>query len=142
MMYVSTRGQATALGLAAAIAAGLAPDGGVYVPQSLPRFVPEDFAGLDSILDISARLLAPFFAGDALADALPAICTEAFTFPAPLHGLATRDDHVLELFHGPTAAFKDFGARFLAACMQRLRRADHKPLTIIVATSGDTGAAV
>ena len=142
MKYISTRGQAPALGLSAAIAAGLAPDGGLYVPQTLPRFTPEDFAGRESIADIAAHLLAPFFAGDALAAELPAICAEAFTFPAPLHPLATPHDHVLELFHGPTAAFKDFGARFLAACMRRLRRDDARPLTILVATSGDTGAAV
>lgn len=142
MKYISTRGQAPALGLSAAIAAGLAPDGGLYVPQTLPRFAPEDFAGRESIADIAAHLLAPFFAGDALGADLPAICAEAFTFPAPLHALATPHDHVLELFHGPTAAFKDFGARFLAACMRRLRRDDARPLTILVATSGDTGAAV
>ncbi|TLY53579.1 MAG: threonine synthase [Gammaproteobacteria bacterium] len=142
MKYVSTRGQAPALGLSAAIATGLAPDGGLYTPQSLPRFMPEDFAGRESIADIAAHLLKPFFTGDALAAELPAICAEAFTFPAPLHALSTPDDQVLELFHGPTAAFKDFGARFLAACMRRLRHDEAKPLTIIVATSGDTGAAV
>jgi len=143
MKYVSTRGKSPALGLSAAIAAGLAPDGGLYVPQTLPRFKPEDFAGRDSIADIAAHLLAPFFAGDALAKELPAICAEAFTFPAPLRALATPHDHVLELFHGPTAAFKDFGARFLAACMRRLRGDETQPpTTILVATSGDTGAAV
>jgi threonine synthase len=87
-------------------------------------------------------LLAPFFADDALAPHLPAICAEAFNFAAPLQALATPDDFVLELFHGPTAAFKDFGARFLAACMRRLPRTTQQPLTILVATSGDTGAAV
>jgi threonine synthase len=80
---------------------------------------------------------------------LPAITADAFNFPAPLVPL-DRDGHlsVLELFHGPTAAFKDFGARFLAACMARLRKPDQRPLqgahplTILVATSGDTGGAV
>ena len=142
MKYVSTRGKAPALGLSAGIAAGLAPDGGLYVPQSLPRFDVEDFDGLETIPDIAARLLAPFCTDDALAHELRAICDEAFTFAAPMHPLATRGDHVLELFHGPTAAFKDFGARFLAACMRRLRKDAAAPLTIIVATSGDTGAAV
>jgi len=141
-MYLSTRGKSPALGLSDAIAAGLAPDGGLYVPQSLPRFAPEDFDGRDALPEIASRLLSPFFAGDALAAELPAICAEAFIFPAALRPLATPHDHVLELFHGPTAAFKDFGARFLAACMRRLRRDEDKPLTIIVATSGDTGAAV
>ncbi len=142
MKYLSTRGNSPALGLSAALAAGLAPDGGLYVPQSLPKFSPNDFDGCDDLPGIATRLLAPFFADDALAAELPKICRQAFTFTAPLHALATPHDHVLELFHGPTAAFKDFGARFLAACMQRLPRVSDKPLTIVVATSGDTGAAV
>ena len=142
MKYVSTRGSTPALGLSAALAAGLAADGGLYVPQSLPKFQAADFAGCDDLPAVAARLLAPFFAGDALEPELPAICKQAFTFDAPLLPLATPHDYVLELFHGPTAAFKDFGARFLAACMQRLPRDQGKPLTIVVATSGDTGAAV
>ncbi len=143
MKYASTRGKSPALGLSAAVATGLAPDGGLYVPQTLPRLAPEDFDARESLVDVAAHLLAPFFVGDALAAELPAICAEAFTFPAPLHPLATPRDHVLELFHGPTAAFKDFGARFLAACMRRLRHDDAQPpTTILVATSGDTGAAV
>jgi threonine synthase len=142
MNYISTRGATPAVGLSAALAAGLASDGGLYVPQSLPQFQPADFDGCDDLTGIAARLLAPFFADDALADELPAVCRQAFTFAAPLRSLATPGDSVLELFHGPTAAFKDFGARFLAACMQRLPRDTAKPLTIVVATSGDTGAAV
>ncbi|HEY8009534.1 MAG TPA: threonine synthase [Rudaea sp.] len=142
MKYTSTRGRASALGLSAAIAAGLAPDGGLYVPQSLPKFTPQDFGDCADLPAIAARLLEPFFANDVLANELPTICREAFTFPSPLNALKTAGDHVLELFHGPTAAFKDFGARFLAACMRRLRAQETKPLTIIVATSGDTGAAV
>jgi len=142
MNYVSTRGSTPAASLSDAIAAGLAPDGGLYVPQSLSRLVPEDFAGLESLSEIATRLLTPFFAGDALESELLSICAEAFTFPAPLRSLATPNDFVLELFHGPTAAFKDFGARFLAACMRRIPRLGEQPLTILVATSGDTGAAV
>jgi threonine synthase len=88
-------------------------------------------------------MLRPFFAGDPLADELPAICAEAFTFAAPLRPFPAHPQApMLELFHGPTSAFKDFGARFLAACLRRMPRADSRPLTILVATSGDTGAAV
>jgi threonine synthase len=89
-------------------------------------------------------LLAPFFAGDPLASELGAICREAFNFPAPLVNLdlAPAPASVLELFHGPTCAFKDFGARFLAATMSRIPRSDPRKLTILVATSGDTGGAV
>ena len=142
MKYISTRGNSPALGLSAALAAGLAPDGGLYVPQSLPKLAPSDFDGCNDLPAVATRLLAPFFADDMLAAELNSICRQAFTFDASLHPLATPGDHVLELFHGPTAAFKDFGARFLAACMQRLSRDSDKPLTIVVATSGDTGAAV
>ncbi|WP_449422137.1 threonine synthase [Rhodanobacter lindaniclasticus] len=140
---VSTRGDSPAVPISAAIAAGLAPDGGLYVPQHLPTLDPSVFDLHGSLADTAITLLAPFFAGDALADALPAICAEAFTFDAPLRALPAHPHSLmLELFHGPTSAFKDFGARFLAACLRRLSRADARALTILVATSGDTGAAV
>ncbi|WP_447939254.1 threonine synthase [Pseudoxanthomonas mexicana] len=140
MNFISTRHAAPAATLSQAIAAGLAPDGGLYVPDALPPS--RDLAPGRDIADTAATLLAPFFAGDALEGELGSICREAFDFPAPLRALGTPADHVLELFHGPTAAFKDFGARFLAASMARVRRSEAKPLTILVATSGDTGAAV
>lgn len=140
MNFVSTRNNATAVGLSQAIAAGLAPDGGLYVPEQMPAA--RRLRAGNSLADTAAELLQPFFAGDALESELAAICREAFDFPAPLLPLATAGDHVLELFHGPTAAFKDFGARFLAASLSRIRRGNETPLTIVVATSGDTGAAV
>lgn len=141
--YQSTRGACPAVAISQAIAAGLAPDGGLYVPTTLPTVDLADFDPHGSLADTAHTLLAPFFAGDALAAALPAICAEAFTFEAPLRPLpAHPGSSMLELFHGPTAAFKDFGARFLAACLAHLPRADARPLTILVATSGDTGAAV
>ena len=142
MKYISTRNSAPAATLSEALAAGLAPDGGLYVPQSVPQCALTEFAGLDTLPAIATKLLTAFFSGDPLAPELDVICREAFTFAAPLRPLAAPDDYLLELFHGPTAAFKDFGARFLAACMQRLPRTDARPLTILVATSGDTGAAV
>ena len=140
MRFISTRNRAPAATLSQAIAAGLAPDGGLYVPEKLPD--PRPLAPGGDLPDTATRLIAPFFAGDGLEQELPAICREAFDFPAPLLSLATPGDHVLELFHGPTAAFKDFGARFLAACLSRLHLQQDRPLTILVATSGDTGAAV
>ncbi|HEX8146777.1 MAG TPA: threonine synthase [Pyrinomonadaceae bacterium] len=137
MRFRSTRRTAPALGLSEAMLAGLAPDGGLYVPESFPRFGVEDFDGLDAWGDIAGRLLAPFFDADALAPHLSEICREAFNFPVRLRDL-DAETSVLELFHGPTGAFKDVGARFLAACVSRLpgRR------TVLVATSGDTGGAV
>ncbi|RCS29832.1 threonine synthase [Rhodanobacter denitrificans] len=143
MRYHSTRGTAPAVPISQSIAAGLAPDGGLYVPESLPRLDPAAFDPHGTLADTAATLLAPFFAGDALADELPAICAEALTFDTPLRALpAHPHTAMLELFHGPTSAFKDVGARFLAACLRRLPRRDARPLTILVATSGDTGAAV
>ena len=141
MRYVSSRGGGEATTLSAALERGLAPDGGLYVPERFPEI---DLAGLERERGpsrIAARLLAPFFAGDALAPALEEICEDAFDFPAPLRDIG-RDTAVLELFHGPTAAFKDFGARFLAATLSRLKPSAAGPMTVLVATSGDTGGAV
>ena len=142
MRFVSTRGPETAASLSRSIEEGLAPDGGLYVPERLPSVAPDDFAGAEDLPSIGVGLLRPFAAGDPLDSSLEEICREAFTFPAPLVALgrAPGRARVLELFHGPTSAFKDFGARFLAACLARLR-GDRK-VTILVATSGDTGAAV
>ena len=141
MKAYSTRGQAPAVSLSDAIAAGLAPNGGLYLPETWPQFSNEDFNGADSLSAVAQRFLAPFFAGDALESALPAICADAFAIAPPLVPFGKPGDYLLELFHGPTAAFKDYGAAFLAGCLSALPRGD-KPLTIVVATSGDTGAAV
>jgi len=141
--YSSSRGEVAPATFSEALLQGLAGDGGLYVPSRWPRFTPEDFAGADSLALVGARLIAGFIEGDALVPELPEIVTEAFKFPAPR--VALSDDErlwVLELFHGPTAAFKDFGARFLAAAFSRLRGSAGRPLTILVATSGDTGGAV
>ena len=140
MRYVSTRGGAPAVSLSTAIAAGLAPDGGLYVPERLPA--PRPWIPTPSLAETAAQVMAPFFDGDALAPALEQICVEALDFPAPLRALGRRGDHVLELFHGPTAAFKDVGARFLAATLARIQKQAAPETTILVATSGDTGAAV
>jgi len=144
MQFTSTRGLGEALGFGAALQRGLAPDGGLYIPTTWPSLSEPDF-GVDlSLATVGERLIAPFVAGDStLAPQLAAIVKEAFDFPAPLVPLGDDERYaVLELFHGPTAAFKDFGARFLAACFQRLRRPDALPVNILVATSGDTGGAV
>lgn len=142
--YVSTRNPEHRVLLGQALAQGIAPDGGLYVPEQFPHFVARQFDGATSLPDIAQRLLAPFAEGDPLAAELADICNEAFNFPAPLVTLegAPAPASVLELFHGPTSAFKDFGARFLAACLERLRRNAQRKLTILVATSGDTGGAV
>jgi len=147
MQFISTRG-GEPVALEDAIMAGTAPDGGLFVPTTLPTFEPGELPANAPINEFAARQLQPFFAGSSLQDELEDICNEAFNFPAPLRGVqnAPHALSVMELFHGPTAAFKDFGARFLATTMSRIIRQrggnDKHPATIVVATSGDTGAAV
>jgi len=146
MQFRSTRGAVERVDFSTALLRGLAPDGGLYVPLEWPRFSLADFEGATSLAQVGERLLAPFVAGDRLQTSIAAIVRDAFDFPAPLReirGTSVGETLlVLELFHGPTAAFKDFGARFLAACFQRLREPSAPTLNILVATSGDTGGAV
>jgi threonine synthase len=137
MKFRSTRSTSPPVTLSEAIQRSIAPDGGLYVPVSFPTFNIDDFAELESWREIGEGILKIFFEDDALGLQLAEICSEAFNFPIPLNYL-NDDTAVLELFHGPTAAFKDVGARFLAACVSRLSGRK----TVIVATSGDTGGAV
>jgi len=138
MRVKSTRGGDAAT-LVESIQAGLARDGGLYLPERpLPQITGEPAS--HSVSDVARWLLAPWFAGETLERELDAICAAAFTFDAPTYWTSERNGQ-LELFHGPTAAFKDFGARFLAECLARTP-SSHATRTILVATSGDTGAAV
>lgn len=140
MNFVSTRGGVAPTPFDAALVAGLAPDGGLYVPESIPRV---DLEIPRATLAATAEaVLAPYLAGSQLRTHLAALCREAFAFDAPLRPMRGAGDHVLELFHGPTAAFKDYAARFLAAALGVLRAPGAPDTTIVVATSGDTGAAV
>jgi threonine synthase len=137
MKFRSTKGRAPQVGFSQAIQNGLAPDGGLYVPENFPAFDLKKFDRIDDLTALAPILFEPFLAGDPLHSALGEICRGTFKFPCPL--VETKGGfHLLELFHGPTAAFKDFGARFLAQCVLRL---GIDPI-ILVATSGDTGGAV
>jgi len=144
LRYVSSRGAAPPAGLSEAIARGLAPDGGLYVPTRLPEVDVAALRGAAGLPQIARGALAGFFAGDALQPLLGEIADAALDLPAPTSVVEGCPDSLfaLELFHGPTAAFKDFGARFLAESLQRLETEAAQPLTILVATSGDTGGAV
>ena len=142
-LFGSSRGGSPLRTFSQAVLQGLAPDGGLYVPVRWPALGAGEFASDAGLPAIAARLLEPFVAEDPLAGEPGAIAREAFDFLAPLVPLGADGRlAVLELFHGPTAAFKDFGARFLAACFARLRAGADRTLTILVATSGDTGGAV
>jgi threonine synthase len=144
LKFVSTRGAAPPVSLSEAIATGLAPDGGLYVPTRLPKVDAAAFGGISGLPRIARLALGGFFAGDPLQPALGEIADAALDPPAPTTAVEACPDPLfaLELFHGPTAAFKDFGARFLAESLQRLQANSARALTILVATSGDTGGAV
>jgi len=139
MRFVSTRGGSVA-GLSQALRQGAAPDGGLYLPEFVPAADLSSLGADMALAPFAAAMLAPFFASDALEDQLGAICAEAFDFPAPLvvPDASNPGLRALELFHGPTGAFKDFGARFLLGCFDR----QDEQLTVLAATSGDTGGAV
>lgn len=141
MKFSSTRGESPPVRASEAVRAGLAPDGGLYVPD---RFPPLEKLALEpglSFAERAASVLRPFFAGDPAEGVLGEICRAAFDFPVHLRWRGTSQA-VLELFHGPTLAFKDVGARFLAEFLERTEPAGVPPLTVLVATSGDTGGAV
>ena len=143
MQYRSTRGDIP-VSLDEAIVLGIADNGGLFLPSELPAFDDKAFIGVDSMHDVASAFLRPFFEGSSLEDELDDIVSETFRFPIPMSSMPFEDGYcgILELFHGPTAAFKDVGAGFLAACLSRLEGDPDNPLTILVATSGDTGGAV
>jgi threonine synthase len=141
MKFLSTRKKSLPASFSEGLFCGLAPDGGLHVPESWPVV---DFASLDvesSLAEIALPVLAPFFSGDELEPHLQEICRSAFSFAAPLKTLNPKIQ-ILELFHGPTLSFKDYGARFLSECFKRHAASAGAPVTILVATSGDTGSAV
>ena len=143
MLYHSTNNNAPRVGLKEAILRSLPPDNGLYMPDALP--VPDHafWKGWRelSFREIGHAVAEAFFGEDVPVSALREIVDGALTFDAPLVTLAPGD-HLLELFHGPTLAFKDFGVRFMARLMGWLTCGEDRELTVLVATSGDTGGAV
>jgi threonine synthase len=143
-MFVSTRGVAPPVPLADALRLGLAPDGGLYVPAALPPLAPGEWAALrgQSLPEVATALLAPLV-DDAFDRAtLGGLMRSALSFPVPLVPLVPGI-WGLELFHGPTLAFKDVGARTMARWLAATRPSPRGgDLTVLVATSGDTGGAV
>jgi threonine synthase len=145
--YRSTRGEAPSLGFAEAMLAGLARDGGLYMPETLPRLEPRSIAGFAgrSYAEVAVEVIRPF-TGGAIAEAdLARMAREAygsFRHPAvaPLSQLGPNT-FMLELFHGPTLAFKDLAMQLLARLMDHALTARGERRTIVVATSGDTGGA-
>ena len=140
MEFVSTRNiNGEKFKASEAILKGLAPDGGLFIPEKMPQ-LPSDYSISGGLWKAMYRAIAPFFEGDESEGELENICRSAFDFPLPFFRNGGKD--TMELFYGPTAAFKDFGARFLAFTMESLLKKRNQELTILVATSGDTGGAV
>ncbi|MCC6932370.1 MAG: threonine synthase [Deltaproteobacteria bacterium] len=143
MNYYSTTTKSFHASLSQAVLAGLATDGGLYMPEQIPQCSAELIKALPklSFLETAIEVAKVYFKSDIDAKTIEQLCSAAFTFPAPLVNIHDRNN-VLELFHGPTLAFKDFGARFMAQLMSYLLRNESQELHILVATSGDTGSAV
>jgi threonine synthase len=145
--YVSTRGAAPTLGFAEALLAGLARDGGLYVPLSVPHLLPDAIRALRGVPypEAAARIMAPFVGEDFNPDEMKSLSEAAYAgFRHPAIAPLTQVDRnlfTLELFHGPTLAFKDFAMQWLGQAMNRVLRRQGARATIIGATSGDTGAA-
>ncbi|MEO0557035.1 MAG: threonine synthase [Bacteroidota bacterium] len=140
-LFISTRGASPTVPFATALLDGLAPDGGLYVPTHIPPLA-SGWEHASSMAEIGAHVLRPWLANDFGTDRLDAIVADALSFPIPLVGLAEDgwdQISVLELFHGPTLSFKDVGARTMARLMAEVL---DEPITILAATSGDTGSAV
>jgi threonine synthase len=147
MRYVSTRGEAPAIGFWDAVLAGLAPDGGLYIPQEWPRFTSEEIAAFAGkpYAEVAAAVIGKFAGSDIAPDELLAMTRAAyvtFTHPAvtPVRELYPNL-YLLELFHGPTLAFKDVAMQILARLYDKALKARGRHLTIVAATSGDTGGA-
>lgn len=140
MFFYSTKDQSIKSKFEDAIFLGPAPDGGLYMPEEIPRLSDRFISGLNdlSLTQIALETLLPFTPLDP--GSLEVILTRAFNFPAPLRVVGEKLQF-LELFHGPTLAFKDFGARFMAQIMAYFRPSGAE-ISILVATSGDTGGAV
>ena len=142
MKYYSTKNPNSEYSFAESVISGLAPDGGLFLPKEIPSFKNEvDELAKLSFHERTCRILKPFVSENISESALSALVEDVFNFPVITR---TFDDSysILELFHGPTHAFKDFGARFLARTLSHLLRSLNKKCVILVATSGDTGSAV
>jgi threonine synthase len=145
--YISTRGEAPTLGFSDALLAGLARDGGLYVPEVMPKMAPAQIGALAGLpyAEAATRVVLPFTDGALTESELRAMAQDAYAGfrHAATAPLAQIDDNlfVLELFHGPTLAFKDFAMQWLGRLMNHVLRARGARATILGATSGDTGAA-
>ena len=143
MKYFSTRNKNNVVDFRNAVMNGLAKDGGLFMPVAIPALSSPMISGIEkySFQEIGFEVAKNFVGDEILEQDLHSIIESAINFPAPVIQLSDQLS-VLELFHGPTLAFKDFGARFMAKTMEYFEKRSDKKLNILVATSGDTGSAV
>jgi len=143
ILFESTRGKSEKIIFEDAARKGLAPDGGLYLPDRIPELPQEFITSLkDRPLDeIGFEVASAFINSEVSASRLKSVLNEAISFEAPLIRLS-EEIYILELFHGPTLAFKDYGARFMARLLSAMEGPREKDLVVLVATSGDTGSAV
>ena len=143
LLFRSTNGQSPAVNLREAFHAGLAPDRGLYLPEQFPQIPPAEIAGFARLpyAEIAFRVLSKFTGGIIPDDHLAAMCRDAYNFPIPLEKIHNRV-FLMRLDQGPTASFKDFAAQMMARMFGHFLRDDGQQVTILTATSGDTGSAV
>jgi threonine synthase len=143
MKFYSTKDKNHLVGLREAVVHSLAPNGGLYMPEKIPTLSSEFFEHAPSLSfeEIALEVAKPFVENVIEDELLKRIVSQTITFDAPL---VKVEENVLslELFHGPTLAFKDFGARFMAHLLQHFAKEQRREVTVLVATSGDTGSAV
>ncbi|MEQ9412590.1 MAG: threonine synthase, partial [Cyclobacteriaceae bacterium] len=143
MLYYSTNKQSPNVGFEEAVLQGLAPDNGLYFPTSIPKLPSSFFESIEELTsnEIAFQIAKQFVGNEIPEGKLQQIVSETLDFSIPLVEVE-KNIYSLELFHGPTLAFKDVGARFMARTLRFFLEKQSKPATILVATSGDTGGAV
>ena len=143
MIYFNINNPAQRVTLFEAVMRSVSGESGLYMPEKIPHLGDSFFRNIRgmTLSEIACKVIEPFFAEDVASDVLEKIIDEALNFEIPLVGIG-KEIHVLELFHGPTFAFKDVGARFLAGILGYLASDLKREITVLVATSGDTGGAV
>ncbi|UCE94577.1 MAG: threonine synthase, partial [Flavobacteriaceae bacterium] len=143
MQYISLHGKAPKVGFKEAVIKGIAPDKGLYFPETIPGQLGKVFKNIDqySNYELAFEMINPFVDGEIPEDDLKMIIEDTLCFDFPLERVE-EDIFSLELFHGPTMAFKDVGGRFMARCLSYFNKEKSNEVTVLVATSGDTGGAV
>ena len=143
MQYCNIRDRSIRVTFREAVSRGISSDKGLFMPERIPLMEPDFFRRLPGMTfaEIAFEVGGKYTGDEIPAGTLMTICEEAFNFPVRLRKISDRK-HVLELFHGPTAAFKDFGARFMAQCFRYFSETDDLKTVVLVATSGDTGGAI